>query len=90
MSDTKQQITTALVIQIGGILVALSLGWAVMDARGQAAQAAITDHETRLRGLEREVLVKRAVKTLASAFLAFRLSPYLRGFETARQRPTPT
>ena len=56
MSEMKNQITTGNLLQIGVMLVALAAGWAAMDARGQAANAALADHETRLRTLERDVI----------------------------------
>jgi hypothetical protein len=54
MPEIKQQITTGNLLQIGAMLVALSLGWAALDARGASAQKSIEDHELRLRSLERE------------------------------------
>ena len=54
MPEIKQQITTGNLLQIGAMLVALSLGWATLDAQGASAQKSIEDHELRLRSLERE------------------------------------
>ncbi len=54
MPEIKQQITTGNLLQIGAMLVALSLGWAALDAQGASAQKSIEDHELRLRSLERE------------------------------------
>ena len=54
MPEIKSQITTGNLIQIGAMLVALSIGWAMMDARGTAASKSIDDHEVRIRQLERE------------------------------------
>lgn len=56
MPELKDQITTGNIIQIGAMVVALAIGWAVMDARGQATASAVSDHEARLRSLERDVL----------------------------------
>lgn len=56
MPEIKHQITSGNLIQIATMLVALTVGWAAMDARGQASTSAIADHEARLRVLERDVL----------------------------------
>lgn len=56
MPEIKSQITTGNLIQIGAMIVALSIGWAAMDARSQAATATLSDHEARLRTLERDVI----------------------------------
>lgn len=56
MPEIKQQITTGNLVQIGVMLVALAVGWAAMDMRGQAATATLSDHEARLRTLERDVI----------------------------------
>lgn len=50
MPEIKQQITTGNLIQIGAMLAALSVGWAMMDARGQAAQKSIDDQSTKIIG----------------------------------------
>lgn len=54
--EYKSWITAGNVIQIGAMLVALTIGWAAMDARSQAATAALADHESRIRTLERDVI----------------------------------
>ena len=56
MPEIKSQITTGNLIQIGAMLVALAIGWAAMDARSQAATTTLSDHEARLRTLERDVI----------------------------------
>lgn len=56
LPEYKSWITAGNVLQIGAVIVALSIGWAVMDARSQAATAAIADHEDRIRTLERDVI----------------------------------
>lgn len=56
LPEFKSQITVGNLIQIGAMLAALAIGWAAMDARSQAASAAIADHESRLRTLERDVI----------------------------------
>jgi hypothetical protein len=43
-------------IKVGSIVVALALAWAALDARSQAAQQSVADHEARLRVIERDVL----------------------------------
>ena len=56
LPDYKSQITFGNLFQIVAMIVALAIGWSAMDARSQAATAAITDHEARLRTLERDVI----------------------------------
>lgn len=55
MSETKHQFTADLALKAGGVLAAVSVAWAVMDSRGQAAQKTLDDHEIRLRAAERSV-----------------------------------
>ncbi|HEY0329162.1 MAG TPA: hypothetical protein VGC77_08675 [Rhodopseudomonas sp.] len=56
MPEIKNQITLGNAIQIGVMLVALALGWAALDWRSQSSAATVSDHEARLRSLERDVL----------------------------------
>lgn len=42
--------------QAGGALVAVALAWSAMDARSQASERTIADHEARLRVVEQKVL----------------------------------
>lgn len=42
-------------IQIGSVLVAMTLAWAIVDARSQASERDLEDHETRIRVLEEKL-----------------------------------
>lgn len=55
MPEIKPQITTGNLIQIGAMIVALSVGWAMLDARGQSSTKFIDDHEIRIRRIEIEM-----------------------------------
>ena len=55
MPEIKSQITTGNLIQIGAMIVALSVGWAMLDARGQSSTKSIDDHEIRIRRIEIEM-----------------------------------
>lgn len=56
MPQVENKVTVANLIQIALLLVGLALGWAALDARSQAAQADLSDHEARLRTPERDVM----------------------------------
>ena len=56
MSEPKTGLPSSSLIQAGTIIVGLAVGWAALDARSQAANETIKDHETRMRTLERDVL----------------------------------
>lgn len=56
LPDYKSQISFGNLMQIGTMLVVLALGWSALDARSQAATATLSDHEARLRTLERDVI----------------------------------
>lgn len=42
-------------IQVGSILVAMTLAWAIVDARSQASERDLQDHENRIRVLEEKL-----------------------------------
>jgi hypothetical protein len=42
-------------IQIGSILVAMTLAWAIVDARSQASERELHDHEARIRAIETQL-----------------------------------
>lgn len=48
-------ISLGTVIQVGAMLVALGLGWAVMDARGQDNTARVTENRAMVAALEGRV-----------------------------------
>ena len=56
MPSIDPRISIGHIIQIGAFVVALAVGWTYMRAAGETAASTLTDHEVRLRALEREVM----------------------------------
>ena len=52
MPEIRNQITTGNLLQIGAMLVAVAMAFAVVQAQASAAADDITDHEGRIRVLE--------------------------------------
>lgn len=55
MSEQKSPVPGASWFQIGGVLVVVAIAWGSLDSRTQANKDTATDHEARLRVIEREV-----------------------------------
>lgn len=51
---SELKIAPALAIQLGAYIVALAIGWGVMKSNNAASAQSLSDHETRIRTLEKD------------------------------------